>query len=74
MNSKTVNVTVPCIDMQVEFDHQPKESETLTYPGCPESVCLTEVKIKGVDLALELLSNLFIELIEEVVLEECVCD
>ncbi len=69
MKAKTANVTVKGIDIDVEFDHQPKEHQTRTYPGCPESVCLTEVKIKGVDLALELLSNLFIELIEEKVLE-----
>ena len=72
MSAKTANVVVGGIDLVVEFDHQPLEPETLTYPGCPESVEITNVSVNGIDFAVEWLSNYFIELMEEQVLEECV--
>jgi len=71
MSTKTATVTVQGVDIAIEFDHQPKEAETLTYPGCPESVEITEVQIKGFYLATEWLSNYFIELIEAEALKEC---
>lgn len=72
MSAKTANVTVQGIDMTVEFNHQPQEAQTATYPGCPESVEITNVSVNGIDFATEWLSNYFIELMEEQVLEECV--
>lgn len=72
MSAKTANVTVQGIDMTVEFNHQPQEAQTATYPGCPESVEITEVQVKGFYFATEWLSNYFIEFIEEKVLEECI--
>lgn len=72
MSAKTGNVTVGGIDLVVEFDHQPKEAQTMTYPGCEESIEITNVSVNGIEFAVEWLSNYFIELMEEQVLEGCV--
>lgn len=43
-------VTVAGIDFYVEFDYQPKEAETLTYPGCNESIDITGVSMQGIEV------------------------
>ena len=72
MATKKANVTVHGIDLAVEFDHQPKEAQTRTYPGCEEKLEITDVSFKDIPFATHWLSNYFIELIEEQILERCV--
>ena len=50
MSSKTATVEIQGRDFEVWYDHQPKEHETLTYPGCDESVEITEVFLESVDV------------------------
>lgn len=36
--------------LDVEWNHQPFEPETLTYPGCPESITVDGAYVDGVDI------------------------
>ena len=54
----------------VEFDYQPKEAETLYYPGCNESVEVTCVKVQGVEIG-EIISSYWLGRIEEELMEMC---
>ena len=63
------------IELDVEFDYQPYEPDVWTlsngdpgYPGCPESVELTEIYYRGEDFW-ELLED-YVDQIEELVLEQ----
>lgn len=38
------------IPVTVEFDYQPSEKQTLTYPGCQEDADITAVVFNTVDL------------------------
>lgn len=40
-----MKVSVMGIDLEVEFDFQPKEKQTWFEPGCEESVDLTKVTV-----------------------------
>lgn len=52
----------------VDFDRQPKEQETLTYPGCPESVEINEVCVKSINVKSLLPAHLLVS-IEEILME-----
>lgn len=39
------------IPVTVEFDYQPREKQTLTYPGCHEDAEVTSVMFSGVDIS-----------------------
>jgi len=51
----TATVNYKGVELEVEFDYQPCEkkvryySDGSGYPGCPESLDLTSIKIDGVD-------------------------
>lgn len=51
-------------DLVIEFDYQPAESATLTYPGCPASVTVGSVMAGPFDI-LEWCSKPAIALFEE---------
>ena len=36
--------------LDIEWDHQPFEAETLEYPGCPESITVDGAYVDGVDI------------------------
>lgn len=65
-----LEVSVNGIDFQVEFDYQPKEAQTLTYPGCNESVEVTGVSMLGVEIG-EIISSYWLGRIEEELMEMC---
>ena len=48
----------------VEFDYQPKEAETLYYPGCNESIDITGVSMLGIEIG-EIISTYWLGRIEE---------
>jgi hypothetical protein len=52
----------------VEFDYQPKEAETLYYPGCNESIDITGVKVQSVEVG-EFISTYWIGRIKEELME-----
>ena len=54
----------------VEFDYQPKEAETLNYPGCPASIDITGVKVQKVEVG-EIISPYWLGRIEEELMEMC---
>jgi hypothetical protein len=54
----------------VEFDYQPKEAETLNYPGCNESIEVTCVKMQNVEVG-EIISTYWLGRIEEELMEMC---
>jgi len=43
-------VTIAGITFDVEFDYQPMEEATQFYPGAKESIEITGVRIKGVEI------------------------
>ncbi len=47
-----MNITLEIDDMvlDVEWNHQPYEPETLEYPGCNEDVCINGAFVNGVDV------------------------
>ena len=61
-------VTVAGIDFYVEFDYQPKEAETLTYPGCNESIDITGVSMQGIEVG-EIINPYWLGRIEETLME-----
>ena len=67
--SLTDIIEIEGLTFTCNFDHQPKEPETLTYPGCPESVSINSVLYKGVDV-FELMSDHWRGLIHEKLLEQ----
>ena len=54
----------------VEFDYQPKEAETLNFPGCPASIDITGVKVQTVEVG-EIISPYWLGRIEEELMEMC---
>lgn len=77
MTAKTATVTVQGVSCVVEYDYQPKEAQTLDYPGCNENVELNEVKLyssgeKNSSDFLAILSEKFLEALQLKILEECV--
>lgn len=58
------------ISFNVDYDHQPKEAETLTYPGCPESVEINVVVIKNVNVT-NIIKPYWIGRIKEELMEIC---
>ena len=54
----------------VEFDYQPKEAETLNYPGCNESIDITGVKVQNVEVG-EFISSYWLGRIQEELMEMC---
>lgn len=52
----------------VEFDYQPKEAETLYYPGCPASIDITGVKMQTVEVG-EIINPYWLDRIEETLME-----
>ena len=61
-------ITIDGITFNVDFDRQPKEQETLTYPGCPESVEINEVCVKSINVKSLLPAHLLVR-IEEILME-----
>ena len=56
-----------------EYDYQPEEEVTRTYPGCAESVTITSVKLHGEDITEAMLNNApqtFIQQLEDAALED----
>jgi hypothetical protein len=39
------------LDFEVEADYQPMEAATPGFPGCDESITVTQVTLNGVDVA-----------------------
>ena len=44
------------IPIDVYYEFQPAERATRHYPGCPASICITEVEFKGEALKQEMLN------------------
>jgi hypothetical protein len=65
--SQTI-VTVSGITFDVEFDYQPKEMETMYYPGCNESIDITCVKMQDVEIG-EIINPYWLGRIEETLME-----
>ena len=68
--SLTDIVEIEGLSFICDYDHQPKEAETLTYPGCPESLSINSVIYKDIDV-LELMSDHWRGLIHEKLMEQC---
>ena len=47
-----MNITLEIDDhvLDVDYDYQPKEEATLTYPGCNEDACINGAFVDGVDI------------------------
>jgi hypothetical protein len=69
MSTKTINVCICGFSVDVEYDHQPKEAETLTYPGCDEDIDITDVSFKGESI-INHISDEFINTLKERIMEE----
>jgi len=65
-----VNIVVEGISFDVEYGYQPKEAETLTYPGCDESITINSIIYKHVDV-IDLMSEDWKGLIQEKIMDEC---
>ena len=52
----------------VEFDYQPKEAETMNYPGCPASIDITGVKVQTVEVG-EIIDPYWMDRISETLME-----
>lgn len=57
-------INIAGISFNVDYDRQPKEAETLYYPGCNESVEVTGVSMLGVEIG-EIISTYWLSRIEE---------
>ena len=64
-------ITIQGTTFQVDYDYQPKEAETQTYPGCPEEVIINSVKVYGSSIDIhEFMSGYWLGRIEEEILEQ----
>jgi len=68
MSQQIVNING--LEFDVEFDYQPKEAETLNYPGCNESIDITGVTMQGVEIG-EIIAPYWLGRIEEDLMEMC---
>lgn len=57
-------VDISGLVFDVKFDYQPKEAETMYYPGCPASIDITGVKVQTVEVG-EIISKYWLGRIEE---------
>lgn len=61
-------------DIELEFDYQPYEEETRTYPGCDAKATLCGVWRKGEDIteeAIKVFGQDWVAEVEEEFLDEC---
>jgi len=49
MSQQVVNING--LEFDVEFDYQPREEATQFYPGCNESIDITTVKVRCVEIS-----------------------
>lgn len=63
-----LDVILDGIAFNVDFDYQPKEVETLTYPGCPEEIDITGVSMQGIEVG-EIINPYWLDRIEETLME-----
>jgi len=46
------------LELIVEYDHQPFEAMTHHYPGCPEAIEITDIKILDCPVSQQLFENI----------------
>lgn len=63
-----LDVILDGITFNVDFDHQPKEVETHTEPGCPEEIDITGVSMQGIEVG-EIIDPCWIDRIYENIME-----
>ena len=64
-------VTIQGVVFNVDYDYQPKEPETLNYPGCKEEITINSIRVYGSTIDLqEFMSGYWIGRIEEKIMEQ----
>ncbi len=62
-----MKIELGCLEIDVEYDYQPEEPSTYWYPGCPEAVEITDIKLGGRSLPAWVQGEILKQLEEDIV-------